>query len=106
MDLDDVKVDGKSTGFCTKPGANCTVCPDSGTSFLTFPEEHNTVFQGLYGGSTDCIEGEELQFPDLTYVIGGIDYVVPSHHWIRRNFDENSPNGGKCSNIISTLGVG
>ena len=38
--LDDVKVGGVSTGFCTKEGANCLVCPDSGTSLATFPKGH------------------------------------------------------------------
>ena len=106
MKLDDIKVGGKSTGFCTRSGANCTVTPDSGTSLLTFPEEHNTIFQSYYGGKTDCIEGEELQFPELTYVIGGIDYVVPSHHWVRRKIDKDSSKGGVCENSITALGVG
>jgi len=35
--LDDILVGGISTGFCTRKGANCTVCPDSGTSLATFP---------------------------------------------------------------------
>ena len=37
LKLTDVLVGGVSTGFCTRPGANCTVCPDSGTSLATFP---------------------------------------------------------------------
>ena len=42
--LDDVKVNGVSTGFCNRPGANCTVCPDSGTSLATFPKSHYDIF--------------------------------------------------------------
>ena len=38
--LDDVLVDGISTGFCKRKGANCMACPDSGTSFQTFPQAH------------------------------------------------------------------
>ena len=42
VELDDVLVNGVSTGYCKSEGANCTVCPDSGTSMLTFPPEHFT----------------------------------------------------------------
>ena len=38
--LDDVLVDGVSTGYCTRPEANCTIAPDSGTSLNTFPSGH------------------------------------------------------------------
>lgn len=85
--LDDIKVNGVSTGFCSREGANCTVCPDSGTSLLTFPQKALKQFKSQYGGSTDCTEDDLLQFPDLTYVIDGIDYDVPSHHWVKRETD-------------------
>ena len=42
--LDDIKVNGVSTGYCTKKGANCLVCPDSGTSLATFPQNHYNEF--------------------------------------------------------------
>ena len=37
LKLEDVLVNGVSTGYCTQPGANCLACPDSGTSLMTFP---------------------------------------------------------------------
>jgi len=103
--LDDVRVNGQSTGFCTRPGANCTVCPDSGTSLATFPKAHYDTFQAQYGDVISCREGDELTFPDLTYVINGIEYNMPSHHWVTRKIDRNDQNGGKCGNIIKPLGV-
>lgn len=103
--LDDVKVNGVSTGFCNRPGANCTVCPDSGTSLATFPKSHYDIFQSNYGDVISCKEGDELTFPDLTYVINGIEYNMPSHHWVTRKIDKTDPNGGKCGNIIKPLGV-
>ena len=44
LKLDDVKIGGVSTGFCTRAGANCTVAPDSGTSLLTMPPAHYKEF--------------------------------------------------------------
>ena len=82
------------------------VCPDSGTSLSTFPPAHNEIFQGKYGDYVDCSEGEELEFPDMTYVIEGKEYVVPSHHWVRRHHDKSRPKGGSCHNNISELDVG
>ena len=104
--LDDIKIGGKSTGFCNRNGANCLVCPDSGTSLATFPPSHYELFKKEYGDTIPCAAGEELQFPDLVYVINGIDYVMPSHHWVRRKIDDNNELGGNCSAIISQLDVG
>ena len=103
--LDDVKVNGVSTGFCKRPGANCLVCPDSGTSLATFPQSHYDIFQAEYGDTVSCEQGDELRFPDLTYVINGIDYALPSHHWVTRKIDRKDPKGGRCGNIIKPLGV-
>lgn len=38
IQLDDVKIDGKSLGLCgPDSGKNCLLTPDSGTSMITFP---------------------------------------------------------------------
>lgn len=34
--LQDVKIDGKSLGLCNKK--DCTITPDSGTSYMSFPD--------------------------------------------------------------------
>ena len=94
--LDDVKVGNVSTGFCTKPNSNCTVSPDSGTSLLTFPPKALAEFNAKYGDKIDCDENDLLSLPDLTYVIGGIDYSVPSHHWVKRSTSKQGKKGGKC----------
>ena len=47
-----------------------------------------------------------MSFPDLTYVINGVDYVLPSHHWNSRSIDETDAKGGKCASLISELDVG
>ena len=57
INLDDVLIGGVSTGYCNQPGANCRVCPDSGTSLATFPEGHYKHFQKDYGDTVDCEMG-------------------------------------------------
>ena len=100
--LDDVLIGGVSTGFCTKKGANCLVCPDSGTSMATFPEGHYDDFVSEFGKvEVSCSEDDALSFPEITYVINGIDYVISSHHWITRSLDDDDAKGGKCNHVIS-----
>lgn len=101
INLDDVLIGGVSTGYCNQPGANCRVCPDSGTSLATFPEGHYKHFQKDYGDTVDCEMGQELNFPDITYVINGIHYDMPSHHWVRRTIDDSNPKGGYCESMIA-----
>lgn len=65
LQLDDVLVGDEingyvSTGYCKMPGANCLVCPDSGTSLATFPQGHFNTFQAQYGDVVSCEEGDEL----------------------------------------------
>ena len=50
--------------------------------------------------------GQELNFPDLTYVINGIHYDMPSHHWVQRTVDEENPKGGTCETTIHELALG
>ena len=103
--LDDVRVGGKSTGLCNKEGANCLVCPDSGTSMATFPPDHYEEWVKNNQIYESCAENKELEYPDLTYVIDGVEYTVPSHHWVTRSIDNDDPEGGLCSDIISELNV-
>ena len=104
--LDDILIGGVSTGYCNQEGVNCLVCPDSGTSLATFPEGHFNHFQKDYGDKVDCEMGQELNFPDITYVINGINYDMPSHHWVRRTIDKTKPKGGTCESMIAQLDVG
>lgn len=52
-----------------------------------------------------CDEDDQLRFPKLTYVINGIEYDMPSHHWVTRKIDKQDQKGGKCGNMIKPLGV-
>mmetsp|Transcript_30672 Transcript_30672/g.37955 ORF Transcript_30672/g.37955 Transcript_30672/m.37955 type:complete len:350 (+) Transcript_30672:379-1428(+) len=101
--LDDIKVNGVSTGFCTRTGANCTIAPDSGTSLLTFPQKALTEFNQQYGDSVDCSESEFTSFPDLVYVIRGVEYRVPPHHWIDRTVSKADSTQGTCKSNVKSL---
>ena len=81
--LDDIKIDGKSIGLCDDK--DCLFTPDTGTSLITMPgwakrqfESENPQYM-----KNDCTS-DEFGFGELTYVINGIDYPIPSHHWMKR----------------------
>ena len=38
----------------------------------------------------NCSEGGEMSRPDLVFVINGIDYPLPSHHWNERTKTSNN----------------
>ena len=104
--LDDVLVNGKSLGLCT-PDRNCLVTPDSGTATITFPSWAFNKFEKEYGASLDCDEGWEYKQGDMTFVIGGKNYSVPSHHWNQREKTKLRRSGkdGECSTSITPLDI-
>ena len=102
--LDDVKVNGVSTGYCTRPTSNCTAAPDSGTSLITFPPNHFKEFDETYGQDSPCTQSQFLEGSELTFVINGVDYDVPAHHWKEREVDQDGKSG-TCSSTIGTLDV-
>ena len=53
----------------------------------------------------ECEEGADMNFDDLVFVIDGIDYAMPSHHWNQRMIDENLTKGGTCVTSISQLDI-
>lgn len=103
--LDDIKIGGKSTGLCQQKGVNCTVTPDSGTSMLTMPIKHLNKFKEMHG-AFDCSQEDFNEIPEISYVIGGVEYSLPRHHWMGRVVDSNNEKGGRCETSISDLDVG
>lgn len=53
----------------------------------------------------DCDDGFEYDQGDLTYVINGIDYPIPSHHWNERNVDDDNADGGVCYTKMHQLNI-
>jgi type 1 fimbria pilin len=83
--LDKILVDGEDTGLCNDSTKKCLFTPDTGTSLITFPTWATTKFNSDYpeysnGSSCD----DEYSHGNLTYVINGIEYPIPSHHWMSR----------------------
>lgn len=102
LKLDDVKVGGKSLGICDD--RDCWMTPDSGTSQLCMPDwAYHKWLNTEWGNEYFCGEGGEQSRPELTFVIDGKDYSIPSHHWNER---QARPNGeGICSPTISPLTI-
>lgn len=81
--LDDIKVGGKSLGLCDH--RECWMTPDSGTSQLCMPEwAYEKWLDTKWGKDYSCGEAGEQSRPELTFVIDGKDYSIPSHHWNQR----------------------
>ena len=83
------------------------ITPDTGTSLITFPSWAYDEFMEDFGDVVECEENVEYTFGDLTFVIGGDHYDIPSHHWYEREtttLAENSK-GGNCQTTISNLDV-
>ena len=69
---------------------NCRVTPDSGTTMMTMPSWAYQMFLKQLNYPLDsgyvCNPGFEFEQGELTVVINGVEYPIPSHHWIERSF--------------------
>jgi hypothetical protein len=73
--------------------------PDSGTSFITFPSWAYNEFKtftdfNIHDHEAPCTWEEYLDIAELTLVVDGIDYSIPSHHWFER-----VPGGNRFSRV-------
>lgn len=106
IQLDDVLIDGKSLEICgSGSGKDCLLTPDSGTSMITFPSWAHKKFMDSYGDQEECDKGSEYNYGNITFVINGIDYDLPSHHWMEREINRDLDKGGSCSTTIGMLDV-
>lgn len=58
-----------------------------------------------YTEGMECEDGADMQFDDLVFVIDGVDYAIPSHHWNSREIDTKLAKGGRCFSTISALDI-
>lgn len=100
LKLDDIKINGKALNIC-EGKENCYVTPDSGTTFLTVPmwamDKIDEAWQ-----HQDC--ESDGDFGELTYIIEGKEYSIPSNHWVTRREDQLG--NGHCTSLISVLDIG
>jgi hypothetical protein len=55
--------------------------PDSGTSKMTMPTKHLALFESKIGYIPNLACRDAFGLGTLSYVIDGIPYEIPSHHW-------------------------
>lgn len=46
-----------------------------------------------------------MSFEDIVFVINGVDYALPSHHWNSREVDLSLDQGGRCFTTINKLDI-
>ena len=89
IQLDDVKVNGVSLGFCGKEGSgaqrtNCLITVDSGSSMMAMPSFAYEQLEGMGKPSmtnpVNC--ASQKDFGELTFVINGIDYTFQPEEWV------------------------
>ncbi len=87
--LDDIKYNGVPLNICRGRYGGCMMTPDSGTSLLTAPTWALSRLEEVLPQEEGC--SNIHKFGTLTYVINGIDYDVPSHHFMAAYQDVYEP---------------
>jgi hypothetical protein len=83
VQLDDVIVNGKSIGVCSKD-STCLITFDSGTSLMSFPPfaSQALVQQGIPTSSQGVKCTSEKEFGEMTLVIDGQNYILSNEEWM------------------------
>ena len=81
--FDDIKVKGQKLNICDGQ-SNCLLTIDSGSSQMAFPKwgVDKMVSKGLPAGGHGVACSSPSEMGDLTFVIGGKDYLVPNSDWV------------------------
>ena len=104
IELDDILLDGIPLNLC-QPSDRCLITPDSGTSKMTMPTNLLALFEKKIGYIPNLPCEDAFGLGTISYVIDGIHYKLPSHHWNQRVV--NSKTGtGTCSHSFLGLDVG
>ena len=101
LKLDDIKYNGVPMNLCA--GKTCMITPDSGTSLLTAPKWALTIIESILPQKEDCIDPNT--FGTLSYVIDGIDYTIPSHHFMSLYTDVYQPGDSVCMTSMTDLDI-
>ena len=111
LNLDDVRLGSESLGLCGPNGLkqNCSITPDSGTSQMTFPDwafdEFRRVKHPKMNRPFNCVD--EFEHEDLIFVIDKVEYVVPSHHWVKIILEIDAPENEEqiCESKVKPLSI-
>jgi len=82
VELNDVLVNGKSTGLCENK--ECLITFDSGTSLMSMPSFATEALnkQGIPTANKAVSCKSEKQFGELTLVVGGKKYKLDNDEWM------------------------
>jgi hypothetical protein len=101
--LDDIKYNGIPLNICRGRYEGCMMTPDSGTSLLTAPTWAMEILEEIMPQEENC--SNIHKFGTLTYVIDGIDYDLPSHHFMEAYQNVYEPGDKYCMTSISSLDI-
>lgn len=98
IDMNDIKVDGKSLGLCQDV---CKAVLDTGTSLITGPTEDLKILMESIPVENDCKGYENA--PTIEFVLGNDSYILEPEEYILKSVDLF---GNKdCSALMSPLDV-
>lgn len=101
LKLDDIKYNGTNLNICKDK--TCLITPDSGTSLITAPSWAIGTINDLLPYTENC--PDDMGFGNLTFVINGIDYNIPSHHFMERYYNVYEDGDSVCTTSISELDI-
>jgi hypothetical protein len=90
-----------STGICKDK--NCTVTPDSGTSLITTPSWALETLSKSLPYEEGC--KSNVDYGMLTFVINGVDYDLPSSHYMARYYNVYEQGDSVCMTSITKLDI-
>ena len=81
--FEDIKVKGKALNICAGQ-SHCLLTIDSGSSQMAMPKwgVDKMVGNSLPAGGHNAPCSSPSELGDLTFVIGGKDYVIPNSDWV------------------------
>ena len=84
-------------------GKVCMITPDSGTSMMTVPSWAYDKISKTLPYKEGC--DSKLVFGTLSFVINGIDYDLPSHHFMERYYNVFEQGDSVCMSTLVTLDI-
>lgn len=84
VQLDDVLINGQSTGICKDRAEGCMITFDSGTSLMSMPTFATDKLAKDHIPTASFIVpcGNQQQFGDMTLVISGKPYTLTNEEWM------------------------
>lgn len=79
------------------------VTPDSGTSLMTVPSWAHSKILELLPTQENC--ENKYGFGTMTFVIDGVDYIIPSHHFMDLYVNVFEYGDSYCMTSIQSLDI-